>query len=48
MEELTLIQWILSIEEQGLLLIARTIRDIATLLLQKRTDTTEHILPIVS
>ena len=32
-EESTLIQWILSIEERGLLPIARTIRDIANLLL---------------
>jgi len=37
-EEFTLVDWILSIDEQGLLLYIASIRDIANLLLQKRTD----------
>lgn len=46
-EESTLIQWILSMEERGLPPTARTVRDMANLLLQKRTDADEHISPTV-
>lgn len=38
LEELTLVQWILSMEERGLPLRATSIRQMANLLLQKRSD----------
>ena len=38
-EELTLVDWILSIDERGLPVRTTLIRDIANLLLQKRTGT---------
>jgi hypothetical protein len=38
-EELTLVDWILSMDERGLPVYMALIRDIATLLLQKRTGT---------
>jgi hypothetical protein len=38
LEELTLVQWILSMEERGLPLRASSIRQMANLLLQKRLD----------
>ena len=38
-EELTLVNWILSMDKRGLPVCTASIRDIANLLLQKRTDT---------
>ena len=38
-EELTLVNWILSMDERGLPVCTASIRDIANLLLQKRTGT---------
>jgi hypothetical protein len=46
-EESILIQWILSMEERGLLPTAYTTRHIANLLLQKQTDTDEGKSPVV-
>lgn len=41
-EEATLINWILSMEERGLLLRAESVRQIVDLLLEKRSDTNSN------
>jgi hypothetical protein len=46
-EELTLVQWILSIDERGLLPRSDTVRQIADLLLQKRSDSSQGNHPTV-
>jgi Tc5 transposase DNA-binding domain len=46
-EESTLVQWILSMDERGLLLRADSVRQMANLLLQKRSNTDQDKTPSV-
>jgi hypothetical protein len=46
-EELTLIEWILSMDQRGLLVRSDSIRQMANLLLQKRSNIDQHNTPTV-